>query len=142
MDTPLYLVTSENVEAIRNLLHKLYPYGLPDDSLLNGEHQLWNAALSLMVIQYFLPEAQSENILQKFVDVRFAGRFQKIEDGLYADIAHNQDKVRALSNEIIAKFPDKRKIFVIGLSDSEISKRGFFTVTSNCRSNYYHYCIL
>ena len=40
------------------------------------------------------------------------------------DIAHNQDKVRALADEITDRFSDKRKIFIVGLSGARHAKAG------------------
>jgi dihydrofolate synthase/folylpolyglutamate synthase len=78
-----------------------------------------------MVTQHFFPEIPREDILQKFVGIRYTGRFQKIEEGLYVDIAHNQDKVRALADEITDRFSDKRKIFIVGLSGARHAKEIF-----------------
>src|SRR5690606_34896497 len=55
-------------------------------------------------------------MLADIAKLEYAGRFQKLEERLYADVAHNPDKVRALAIEVTDRFPNQRLGFVVGLS--------------------------
>jgi folylpolyglutamate synthase/dihydropteroate synthase len=61
-------------------------------------------------------EARVTQIARKLVNTRYVGRFWKVEEGVYADVAHNPSKTEALSQEIEGRFPNQRKIFVVGIS--------------------------
>lgn len=88
----------------------------------NASYNIKNSALSLEVAKYiFKKENKKFDIIQaikKIQSVKFAGRFQKIEDQLYIDIAHNSNKIKALVDRIkIEKdLKNKKKIFILGLS--------------------------
>ncbi len=125
MNAPFYQIKKEDVENIKQELGELYPDGLAHDALINAEHQLWNATLSLAVIKHLLPDLKNKDILKKFTDIRFKGRFQKIEEGIYIDVAHNPDKINVFANEINKKFPKKTKTFIIGLSGTRSAKEIF-----------------
>ena len=53
------------------------------------------------------------------------GRFWRVEEGIYADIAHNVEKMRVLVAEVQAKFADKGKIFVVGISGHRVAGEVF-----------------
>jgi dihydrofolate synthase / folylpolyglutamate synthase len=112
---PLKRVTEAEVQELRRSL----PEGQKDhdeESLLSSEHQLWNAALAAAVVRSFVKKSSIERLAGAFSKTRFVGRFWKVEEGVYADVAHNPSKTAALANEILARFPKARKVFVIGIS--------------------------
>jgi dihydrofolate synthase / folylpolyglutamate synthase len=118
---PLYQVEDADVELVRQTVSEMRADELPPDALLLGRHQLVNAALAAMVIRHIAPEMAMAGVVRLFAQVRFPGRFERIADGVYADIAHNPEKIRALVDQIQAQFPTRRKIFVLGLSGERIA---------------------
>lgn len=113
---PLTWVDRETVSALDTDLEAAGLLPLPDESLLNAHYQRWNAALSLSVIRHFYPTLDPATILARFRDARLPGRFWQVDEGVYADIAHNVEKMRALVDEVQARFVGKGKIMVVGLS--------------------------
>lgn len=128
LNSPCYHVSSHDVDKVERLLERKYSNNLPPDALVNAKHQLWNATLALTVVKHFISEVDSEEVIKRIVDVRFQGRLQKCEKGIYADIAHNPDKIAALVEEIKRKFPDKVKTFIIALSGERLPKEIFSPV--------------
>src|SRR5262249_21080335 len=57
-----------------------------------------------------------EQAVKRFLAVEIPGRFWKVEAGLYADIAHNPDKVAAVAAEVERRFEGREKIFVVGVT--------------------------
>ena len=92
---------------------------------MGSGHQQWNATLSLAIVNHLLPNPNPKEIVKRFANIRFQGRFQKIEAGIYADIAHNPPKVQALAHEVKTRFPSVRKIFVLGLAGNRSPKQVF-----------------
>jgi folylpolyglutamate synthase/dihydropteroate synthase len=64
-------------------------------------------------------------VLQRFAAARLLGRFWKVADDVYADIAHNAEKMDALAGEIRKQFGDAGKIFVIGISGHRVPVQVF-----------------
>ncbi len=60
-----------------------------------------------------------------FANARLLGRFWKVEENVYADIAHNAEKIEALSGEIRKQFGERGKILVVGISGQRISTKVF-----------------
>ncbi len=116
MDAPLHVVDHADVERLSVLRTAMHGEELPDTSLLSSTHQQWNAALALALIQHFYPEIDSQQVVQTFASLRFPGRFWRVSEWLYADIAHNPDKIDALARELEQKFPQVGKLFVVGVS--------------------------
>lgn len=106
---PCRFVEPHEVEAIGARLE------VPADALLAGEAQRRNAALALAVLAELAPELDRSAALEAFAAVSLPGRFWKVEEGLYADIAHNPDKVAVVAAEVERRFPDRDKIFVVGV---------------------------
>lgn len=89
---------------------------LPEKSLLHAAHQRENAALALMTLTLLKPDIDRARMLNDIARIEYAGRFQKLEERLYADSAHNPDKIRALAIEAVERFPNQKLGFVVGLS--------------------------
>ena len=122
---PLTVVDERDVEALNASLATLYPNPVPSDSLIDASYQKWNASLSLAVLRWFYPGLDTATVLDRYVAARLPGRFMAVEDGIYADIAHNVEKMRALVSEVEAKFADRNKIFVVGMSGQRVPSQVF-----------------
>lgn len=107
---PCHFVDPSHIEQIEELLRA------DEDSLLAAAHQKWNAALSLHVLMHLVPDLDRAEVVERFESVQIPGRFWQIEDGLYADIAHNPDKVETVAAEVERRFGDRGKIFVVGVT--------------------------
>src|SRR5690606_9738270 len=116
VNAPLTQIGPDDVDALAAALNQAGLSSIPDESLLNARYQKWNAALSLAVVRHFYPDVDPAVILRRFVDARLPGRFWRVEEGVYADIAHNVEKMRALAGEVEEKFVGKGKILVLGIS--------------------------
>lgn len=112
---PLHTLTDKKSSAFLAEL-KAAVGKLPEKSLLHAAHQRENAALALMTVTLLKPEIDRARMLADIAKLEYAGRFQKLEERLYADVAHNPDKVRALAIEVSERFPNQRLGFVVGLS--------------------------
>ena len=117
MGAPLHRVTDgerKELESALSSARRARDSGM----VLGSQHQLQNAALAAKVITMIVKGAKVTQIAGKILNTRFVGRFWKVEDGVYADVAHNPSKTEALSQEIESRFPKQRKIFVVGVSGS------------------------
>lgn len=121
---PLIEVGDADVAALEAALqaHTLEP---SPDSLLHADYQKRNAALALAVIRRLAPTIDEDAVLRAFANARLLGRFWRVEDDIYADIAHNAEKIEALSGEIRRQFGDRGKILVVGISGQRISSKVF-----------------
>ena len=88
----------------------------PDEDALLAPYQKWNAALSMAVVQRFLPELEPGRLVRVLAHAKLPGRFWRVEEGVYADIAHNVEKMRALAGEVDARFGNRGKILILGIS--------------------------
>lgn len=129
VDAPLTVVDEEAVERFRAKLLSPPHAPLPEGALLTAAHQQWNGALVLATIKRLVPELDEETILARLRQAQLLGRFWRVEEGIYADIAHNVEKMRVLVAELQTKFPDKSKIFVVGISGTRIASEVFAALT-------------
>jgi dihydrofolate synthase/folylpolyglutamate synthase len=85
---------------------------------MRGRHQRLNAALAVAVAMDVagLPEADCAAGLAR---ARMPGRFDEVEPGVYADIAHNGAKMRALVNIAREALEGRRVVFVLGISEGK-----------------------
>jgi dihydrofolate synthase/folylpolyglutamate synthase len=115
LGSPLHVVGQTQLDAfvaaIRGSQIEVTP-----QSLLHASYQKWNAALAASVVRHFVPGIEDEALLHAFASTRLLGRFWKVEEGVYADIAHNYEKVTALAGEIQQQFGDANKILILGMS--------------------------
>lgn len=91
-----------------------------DESLLRARHQRWNATLALEILQHLVPDLDTKRLLREMSCARLPGRFWRVEEGVYADIAHNVEKMQALVAEVNERFQDRGKILVIGVSGKRV----------------------
>ena len=121
---PLHLVDQTAVDALSASLveHTLAP---SPESLLHADYQKRNAALALAVVRQLAPAVDEHALLRAFANARLLGRFWKVDEEVYADIAHNAEKIDALSGEIRKQFGDAGKIIVVGISGQRVSTKVF-----------------
>jgi dihydrofolate synthase/folylpolyglutamate synthase len=113
--SPFRNVTAKDVSRMKSAVRRMGGARDPD-SLLGSEVQLWNAALAAEVVASLAGKAEVETVARKFLGAKFVGRFWKVEKDVYADVAHNPNKTRALAEDLEAKFPGTKKVFVVGIS--------------------------
>ncbi len=113
---PLTVVDETAVAALVARLAAPDQPPLHAQALLTAEHQHWNAALALATIRGVCPDLDADQVLGRLRQAELLGRFWRVEEGVYADIAHNVDKMRVLVAELAAKFPQQEKILVVGIS--------------------------
>ena len=111
-------IDQTHVAALETLLANLPTPEAHQNSLLSTHYQKRNAALSLTVMNTLHPQIDSAQIVQKFIAVDFLGRFLPVEDNVYADIAHNPEKITAFIQAAREKFGQRGKIFIVGASGS------------------------
>jgi dihydrofolate synthase/folylpolyglutamate synthase len=123
-DAPLIVVGETEVARFHALLHA-NNRTLPDQALLTAAHQEWNGALALAVAAHLCPEVDQDAIVERLSRAQLLGRFWRVAEGIYADIAHNAEKIQVLVAEVQTKFPKQGKIFVIGISGHRVAQEVF-----------------
>jgi dihydrofolate synthase/folylpolyglutamate synthase len=115
VESPFRKVSAKDVSLMKGVVSKMR--GTKEvDSLLSSEVQLWNAALAAEVVTALVGKVEVEIVARRFLGAKFVGRFWKVEKDVYADVAHNPNKTQALAEELEAKFPGTKKVFVVGIS--------------------------
>jgi dihydrofolate synthase/folylpolyglutamate synthase len=130
---PLTEIGRSEIEQLTAQLAAL-PGAVDKESLIQAGYQKWNAALSLAVVRHFYPELEQRQVLAKFTQARLLGRLWQVADRLYADIAHNREKISALTGELATRFADQGKILVIGLSGQRAPRQVFAELAKVARA--------
>lgn len=112
-DAPLHTV---DAEAVEQLAKRVAQQERGSRSLLGAGYQRWNAALSLAIIRQLCPHSDEEQVLAALARAELPGRLWQVAEGVYADVAHNAEKIGALVDELERRFPEMGKIFVVGLT--------------------------
>jgi folylpolyglutamate synthase/dihydropteroate synthase len=94
---------------------------IPTDSLLGPAYQKWNATLAMAAMRHVCPQLDETQVLRTFRNAQLPGRLWRVEPYVYADIAHNVEKLDALADELQEKFGDVGKILVIGASKQRLT---------------------
>ena len=135
---PLTRIGQSEVDALENQVTVLAKEPIPPESLLSAAYQKWNATLGLATIQHLCPKAKEPEIeakiLNAFLQGRLLGRFWKVEEGVYADIAHNVEKVDAFADEFNHKFGDMEKILILGASRYKVPYKLFPKLAKTARA--------
>ncbi len=113
---PLTVIGEAQVQRLEQQLSGVDALPPAEDALLGARYQKWNAALSMAIVQHFQPQLDQGRLLHELAHAKLPGRFWRVEEGVYADIAHNVEKMRALAGEVEARFGDRGKILIIGVS--------------------------
>jgi dihydrofolate synthase / folylpolyglutamate synthase len=120
ISAPLCLINHEDVGLLKEAMQ---PYSATaSTALLGAEHQLLNATLSAVVIHHFYPNIELEALAKRFSTLEYGGRFTRFEENIYADIAHNPDKIEALVERLKELGFAGRVIFVVGLSAGRMAQ--------------------
>ena len=112
--TPLIRVGNSDLEKVRKSLH--FVRGKSPEAAVGSRHQLQNAAVAAKVIKVLVPGASFDKVCKRFMKMQYVGRFWKVRDGVFADVAHNPSKTEALSEEIGRRFGGRKTVFVVGIS--------------------------
>ncbi len=113
--TPLHRVTPSDRRELTTIL-RATKRAEGAGMVLGSPHQVQNAALAAKLIKTLVKRAQVRSVAKEFLKTRYVGRFWKVQEGVYADVAHNPSKTEALSQEIEGRFPGQKKVFVVGIS--------------------------
>jgi dihydrofolate synthase/folylpolyglutamate synthase len=94
---------------------------------LKGDHQLQNAALAIRAVLYVLKtlgkQPEIMRISKVLKSISLPGRFEKINEHLYLDGAHNPASIRVLVDTIKKEFPNEPIHFVVGLIKGKNAKK-------------------
>jgi len=113
--TPLFKVNRRETAELEALLKSQRPAATYE--LARGSrHQLQNAAVAVKAITILVDGASVRRIASRILRTDYVGRFWRLEEGVYADVAHNPSKTVALAEELESRFPRKKKVFVVGIS--------------------------
>ena len=121
---PLQVVEESAVEELVQALAR-HNLTVEPESLLHAAYQKWNAALALAVIRQLCPEIDEKRVLAAFCQARLLGRFWHVSDNIYADIAHNLEKITALAAELPDYFGERNKILILGMSGKRAPSQVF-----------------
>jgi dihydrofolate synthase/folylpolyglutamate synthase len=130
---PFYWLSPTQMTKWSNKFHTL-PATTSNQGLIEASYQKWNAALALEVIAHLCPQVDQEEVLGRLERAQLLGRLWKVAEGLYADVAHNSEKVRALAGEVETRFGALGKILVIGLSGHRVAREVFAPLVKLARA--------
>jgi folylpolyglutamate synthase/dihydropteroate synthase len=117
---PLHVIGQPQVDALEAALGQHFDPPYTSDSLLAADYQRWNASLAFAAIREVCPDCDEHQVLGALRRAQLLGRFWRVEDDIYADIAHNAEKIRALSREIENRFAGRDRILIVGLSGRRV----------------------
>ncbi len=130
----LYLVNDASVRYLEEQVTTVAKQPIPPESLLSASYQKRNATLAYTVLKHLCPQVEDTAVIERFIGARLLGRFWKVEERVYADIAHNPEKIGALAGEIQDKFREDGKILVVGASRHRVPLELFATLAKIARS--------
>ena len=88
---------------------------------LIGEHQAQNAALAIATIKLFNSDISYEKINKGLSNVYWPGRLQRVSDKIYYDVAHNENGIKSVLNNLNRIFPASKLYGLLCLKgDKEI----------------------
>ncbi|MEZ4726546.1 MAG: hypothetical protein R3E79_05375 [Caldilineaceae bacterium] len=121
---PLHLVDETDVDhLVQALAH--HNLTVESESLLSAVYQKRNAALAYAIIRHLCPTVDERQVLEAFCRAQLLGRFWHVEGNIYADIAHNVEKIAALAGELQDHFGQRNKILVLGMSGKRTPSQVF-----------------
>ena len=96
-------------------------YGNNFNTSLIGKHQAQNAALAIATINLFNSDISYEIIDKGLRNVYWPGRLQLVSDKIYYDVAHNEDGIKSVLNNLKRMFPTSKLYGLLCLKgDKEI----------------------
>ena len=123
-NAPLRLITQRDVDTLVSGLQR-HHLAIEAEALLNASYQKWNATLAQAVINHLCPTIDEQQLLIAFTKARLLGRFWHVAEHIYADIAHNVEKINALAGEIADRFDGNEKILILGMSGKRVPGKVF-----------------
>ena len=88
---------------------------------LIGKHQAQNATLAIATINLFNSDISYEIIDKGLRNVYWPGRLQLVSDKIYYDVAHNEDGIKSVLNNLKRMFPTSKLYGLLCLKgDKEI----------------------
>ena len=130
----LEVIGAEEVDAMNAQLIAWFDPPVPEDSLLSAHYQRWNAALALTTIEALCPEADRRTVLDAFRHAELLGRFWQIDEHTFADIAHNTEKIAALSTELDQRFVDQERILILGMAGRRVPYEVFPSLAKTAKA--------
>ena len=82
---------------------------------MRGGHQWYNAALALAVA-LDVARVPAADCAAALASSRMPGRFEEVAPRVYADIAHNSAKMRALAETVLEEIAGRRIVLVVGMA--------------------------
>lgn len=79
---------------------------------LAGDHQKWNAALAVAALHRAGFALSSDSVRYGLMNVSWPGRFERIEDGIVLDGAHNPHSAAVLASTWLEAYPGKKAALV------------------------------
>lgn len=91
--------------------------------LMDGIHQVHNAALAITASKLFYPKVEANKIRRALSKTRWLGRFERLGKQIILDGAHNSEGVEALLETLNRRFPNYRyKFLFTALQDKDYEK--------------------
>lgn len=89
---------------------------------LAGKHQCWNAAIAVHALSVAVPDLPAEAIANGLREVQWLGRFQRVNEHVVLDGAHNPAAARRLAETWREEFDDEKATVVVGaLEDKDFT---------------------
>ena len=73
---------------------------------LIGDHQAENASLAISVVRKFDPKISYETIEEGLKNIYWPGRLQLVSDRIYYDVAHNEDSIQKVLENLNIIYPN------------------------------------
>ncbi len=118
----LHVVGDSDVAQFNQSLEENGLLPLADGALLNASYQRWNGALAMAAIRHLHPQSDPVALTQRIASAQLLGRFWQVDHGVFADVAHNVEKLSVLADEIEEKFGDAGKILILGASLNRVPR--------------------
>jgi len=77
-----------------------------------GEHQRWNAALAVNALHHAKVPLNSDVILYGLSRLQWPGRFERVQDNVIIDGAHNPQGAQILANTWQQEFPNQKATLI------------------------------
>lgn len=91
--------------------------------IMEGEHQMNNAALAITAAKLFLPDIDDQSIRKALIKAKWEGRFEHLGKQIIIDGAHNSEGTAALIETLKRNYPNHQYKFVYAaLKDKDHQK--------------------
>lgn len=131
---PLYTLGEEEINGFNAELQSNDLLPLADGALLDASYQRWNGALAYHAVRHLQPTVNKKQQLRQMANARLLGRFWQVDERIFADVAHNVEKLTVLADEIEQKFGNVGKILILGASLNRVPRKLFETLAQVAKS--------